>query len=473
MNVLIVNTNRERSPHTLIPMGACCVASATASAGHEVRFLDLTFAHAPARAAANAVKRFRPDVVGLSIRNIDNCDRDHPKFCLPEVREIALVCKSAGRPIIALGGPAVTTSPESALEYVGGDYAIAGEGERSFPALLESLEAGSVPLAVQGVTDGAKSSSPRACDDLASLPDASPERWLDLARYRRCDAAMPVQTKKGCLFHCSYCIYPKLEGEGVRLRSPATVANDVVRASRLGFRSVEFVDSVFNVPQEHAITCCDAIASAGSKTLLQSLEMNPLGSSPDLVRAMNAAGFCAIGCTAESASDEMLVSLQKGFSADDLRRAAREFRALDAKRMWIFMLGGPGETEKTVAETSKFIEMELAPSDLVYVSRGIRILPGTELHATAIAEGVVSPEDDLLRPTFYFSPQLTPEKAMEIVFGSTFPSANIISLSDGNSRVLPILQRAAHVAGISPPYWRHAPTWNMITRAFRSGRKAC
>jgi len=464
MRVLIVNTNRERSPQTLIPLGACLVASAARAAGHDVRLLDLTFSPFPSRAARFAVRRFRPDVLGLSIRNIDNCDAGRPQFLLPEARRIAQACRSAGAETIVLGGPAVTTAPGPALSYLGGDFGVVGEGESSFPALLDAIERGADPALVSGVAvpdDGGTALSPTApIGDLASLPDPCLADWLDMRGYRRYDAALPVQTKRGCPFNCSYCLYPLLEGPGVRLRDPESVASQVHRAFHLELRAAEFVDSVFNVPEAHAVACCEAIARLRRRVPLQTLEFNPSACSSDLIQAMNAAGFSAVGCSAESASDDMLATLGKGFTSDALRSAARKLPTLDALKLWTFMLGGPGETERTVTETAQFIEQFLTPRDLVYVSCGIRILPGTKLHAQAAAEGIVSPDDDLLRPRFYFSPAIPPERALAMITGCGFPSANIVTLSDGNHPLLPLAQRAAHMVGMSPPYWRWAPLWN-------------
>jgi radical SAM superfamily enzyme YgiQ (UPF0313 family) len=182
---------------------------------------------------------------------------------------------------------------------------------------------------------------------------------------------------------------------------------------------------------------------------------------------MNAAGFSAVGCTAESASDAMLASLGKGFNTEHLHQAAHQFKKLDALRVWVFMLGGPGESEKTVAETARFIETELTSRDLVYISCGIRVLPGTDLHTTAIRERYISPDDNLLWPVFYFSPHLKPKRAMAIISKSKFPSANIINLSDGNSQLLPFLQKVAYMLHACPPYWRLAPGWNKLSRTFR------
>ena len=39
--------------------------------------------------------------------------------------------------------------------------------------------------------------------------------------YCRLTHILPVQTKRGCPFHCVYCTYPALEGCFMRLRDPA------------------------------------------------------------------------------------------------------------------------------------------------------------------------------------------------------------------------------------------------------------
>lgn len=472
MRVLVVNTNCERSPDTIIPIGACCVASSAKNAGYDIHFLDLTFSRSPRTDVINAINKIKPNVIALSVRNIDNCDMLYPKSYMPFMRDLAETCRTVSDSPLVIGGSGVTCIPGPMLAYLGGDYAIVGEGEGSFPALLSTLEEKKDPAGVPGVVSAADENvllPPVPCHSFSSAPNVDLSEWLDIGKYQRSGAAMPVQTKRGCSFHCSYCLYPKMEGEGIRLRNADEVASDVLLAEISGFRSVEFVDSVFNAPEAHAISCCEAIASKDNRIPLQSLEVNPLYASAGLVQAMNSAGFSAVGCTAESASDDMLESLNKGFGVEQLHQAARQFRKLNATKVWVFMLGGPGETEKTVAETVRFIEKELTPGDLVYITLGIRILPGTELNKTAIKEGLVSHNDDLLWPKFYFSPRLEPERAMSIIAASRFPSANIISISDGNSRLLPLFQKMAHALHISPPYWRLAPQWNRFSRAFRSG----
>ena len=72
MRVLIISTNRERLPDPVAPLGAAYVAASVRRAGHEARLLDLQLMPDVPVAVKDTCRTFRPHVVGLSIRNIDN-----------------------------------------------------------------------------------------------------------------------------------------------------------------------------------------------------------------------------------------------------------------------------------------------------------------------------------------------------------------------------------------------------------------
>src|SRR5689334_7550496 len=86
--VLLVSTNRERQPYPVVPNGLACVASALDVAGHRVEFLDLCFAKDPVAGARAAARRFRPEIIGVSVRNIDNSDAIALRHYTPEARDI-------------------------------------------------------------------------------------------------------------------------------------------------------------------------------------------------------------------------------------------------------------------------------------------------------------------------------------------------------------------------------------------------
>jgi radical SAM superfamily enzyme YgiQ (UPF0313 family) len=469
MRVLIVNCNRERAPQTLLPVGACCVAAATAAAGHETHLLDLCFARTPVRDMRVAMEKYRPDVVGLSIRNLDNCDAERPRSYLPEVKSIVEACRQDGATLV-LGGAAVSLAPAAMLRYLDCRLAVVGEGEQAFPGLLRTLAESADPASVPGVVvaggDGVKAAPLVPGEHLDDFPPADFAHWLSLRHYRAHDAAYPVQSKRGCTCRCSYCVYPNLEGATWRLFPSERVADDVRRAGESGLRLVEFVDSFFGLPREHAIACCEEISRVSPSLPLCTMELNPAACVPELIQAMNTAGFSAVGITAESGSQIMLANMRKGFTVDRLHRAAEALRGLKARKMWIFMVGAPGECEATVRETARFIAV-LPPGDLVFAAFGVRVLPGTALHQELLADGEITPDDELLWPRFYHSPLVSPSRAREILLESGFPSLNFVSLHDGEHRLLPIARCVLAGFGLRPPYWQHIPWLNLARRVLR------
>lgn len=471
MKVLIINANRERTPQTLIPIGACCVASAATAAGYDTHFLDLTFSHYPLRDVRAAVQHLQPDIIGLSIRNLDNCDAVSPRSYLPETRAIAETCRQCSPALLILGGAAVSLAPMPILRYLEGDYAVIGEGEHTFIALLRAIERRTEPSIIPGVLstqqkEVADQPAAQLEAHLPALPAVDFSRWLSLRQYRSYDAAYPIQTKRGCAFTCSYCRYSFLEGHHWRLREPEWVVQEVERAESSGLRFIEFVDSVFGLPTSHAIACCEAITRLPHHAPLCSMELNPASCVPELIQAMNAARFSSVAITAESGSDAMLAQLQKGFTTYDLHQAAQELHSLQAQKMWIFMVGAPGECEKTVRETARFIAM-LPSTDFVYVTFGVRMLPGTALQQTLVETGELAVDDELLWPSFYFSPQIDPAYARTILTESGFPSLRFVTLHDSVHWLLPIIQRLIAKAGLPPPYWHHIPWLNRARRILR------
>jgi radical SAM superfamily enzyme YgiQ (UPF0313 family) len=429
-----------------------------------VRLLDLCFSGRPVGDVEAAIRRFRPDVVGLSVRNLDSCDALRPVSYLPYVEQIIRGCTGAE---VVLGGPAVSQSPVEMVRRLGCRFAVSGEGELAFPAMLRAMERGDDPASVPGVAtpDGAAAARPAA--DLGLLVDPNPGRWLDLRRYAACDASFSLQTKRGCEFQCGYCNYPLLEGHGFRLYEPERVAAQVEAALRSGMRRVELVDSVWGFPQGHAIACCESMARVMRRGFsLVSLEMNPLACTPEMVDAMNLAGFTTVGITAESGSDTVLAGMKKGFASDDLVRAERNLRRLRARKMWIFMFGGLGETRESVRDTVRFIE-SLPHSDLVMATHGVRVYPRTALAERLVAEGTLDAGDDLLEPRFYYSPDVTPEMVNGALKESAFPWSNIVTLTDCGHPLAPLVQRAAACIGMRPPYWRGLPVINRARRIFR------
>jgi radical SAM superfamily enzyme YgiQ (UPF0313 family) len=420
----------------------------------------------PLHAVGGEIKRCRYDAVGLSVRNIDNNSMQEPAYYIADLASLVRHIRTETDAPIILGGAAITIMPFEILGATGASCAIVGSGTRAFPRLLERLSLGDALDALPGVivreegTTGISGGGERSLDR-GKAPNY--RRWININAYRSRLAAVPVQTKLGCGFKCVYCTYRAIEGEGLILQDPANVACDVQKLAAMGFRDFEFVDSVFNSPPSHAMAVCDALARIRLPVRLQSMDVNPLFLDDDLLSAMEQAGFSGLGMTVESASDPVLLGLRKGFTSAHVHRAAGMIRRHGVPCLWIFMFGGPGETEDTVRETLQFAEAEIRPEDAAYFTMGIRIYPGTELETIAREQGVLAASrPEMLTPVFYTSPEVDPRWMMQQVRDSVQRNMHFMCADSLNFPYLPALHRFGYRLGLSTPLWRH-------TRHIRKG----
>ena len=469
--VLLVSTNRERQPYPVVPNGLACVASALAAAGHDVKFVDLCFVRDPAKAAAAAAREMSPTVIGVSIRNIDNSDAIALRHYTPEARSIVAALRAAA-PLakVIAGGAAFGVAPEALFRDFGVDYAVAGDGERASVALVSALasggEVGGIPGVVRNGGDRVHFTPPGEDADLDALPQPELHRWIDIRRYERHGATVPIQTKRGCVYKCVYCTYRNVEGWGYRTRNPELVADEIAELKqKAGVRNFDFVDSTFNSPPGHAIEVCEAITRRKLNVHLDTTNFTPATASTELLSAMRRAGFRTLGITAESASDPVLERLEKGFTAAKVREVAERVEKAGIRTLWIFLAGGPGETEATLEETLRFAAWRLERGDAVYLTVGLRVYPGTTLHRIAISEGTIAKDDSLLDPTFYFSSALQFDSAVMRLQEFAAHHPRFMFSADSRSSVLPYLTRAAAMLRLPRPHWQYMGLFQRIARA--------
>ncbi len=460
MNILIVITNRYKNPVPVMPIGACSVADAVAKAGHNVRVLDLMFMRNPLGALETELDKLNPDIVGLSVRNIDNNDMQNPVAFFKDVKPLVDTIRSRTRTTLVLGGAAVAVMPEELLHYTEADCAVLGDGEVVFPELIKALSQGRMPDQIPGIAWREGNICKKNSDAVTRFQSGSlvPDfhRWINVHAYVSRMSTVPVQTKLGCHFKCVYCTYRKIEGHDYRLSASGSVVDAIQNLAAMGFRDIEFVDNVFNSPYDHALAICEGLARVRPDVRLQSLELNPLFIDDDLLTVMEKAGFVGIGITVESASGIVLEKLNKGFNAEDVLKAAGVIQRHTLPCLWIFMLGGPGETEETVRETLLFAERFVHPEDVAFFTIGIRIYPGTELEQIARKEKVLalSPEE-MLEPVFYFSSDLDLGWLIHTLHKEMAAHMNYINSDTIGFSFLPIMNRLGYGLGVVPPLWKH------------------
>jgi len=197
---------------------------------------------------------------------------------------------------------------------------------------------------------------------------------------------------------CSYCSTAAIEGCTVRKRSPHAVVEWLTQCTAKGFRRYYFVDNTFNLPPSYARKLCSELIQSRLNVTWRCI-VYPLRIDEDLTRLMAAAGCTEVAVGSESGSQLILSGMNKRFRPEDVRKVCDTLGKSGIRRMGFLMLGAPGETKETAVESLTFADS--LGLECVKVTVGIRIYPLTALAHTAVMEGVVGPDDDLLEPRFY------------------------------------------------------------------------
>lgn len=401
MRVLLISANTEQVNIPPLPLGLGCVAQAARNAGHDVELLDLMFRDDIRSAVVRAHDAFHPDVIGVSVRNIDDQSMQNPRFLLDQVRSVVSQCRALTDAPIVLGGAGFSIFPESALNYLDADMGIRGEGELAFTILLDRIgkdpDLSDVPgLYLRGRGLQCERVFAR---DLDALPLPDPRTAAPAVPGRQ-ETWLPVQTRRGCPMDCFYCSTGAIEGRSVRMRSPGLVVGNIARHVESGFRKFHFVDNTFNLPLSYAKDVCAQIIKHGLKISWRCI-LYPGGLDKEFVDLLAGAGCIEVSLGFESGCDRILGIMNKKFRVHDVRLASEMLKRAGIKRAGFLLLGGPGETRETVIESLAFAES--LGLEALKITTGIRIYPDTMLAKAALEDGVISPDDDLLFPRFYMA----------------------------------------------------------------------
>jgi radical SAM superfamily enzyme YgiQ (UPF0313 family) len=402
MKVLLLSANTEQINMPTLPLGLSSVAMATRKAGHEVAFLDLMAEEDVQAVVKKAIEGFAPDLIGISVRNIDDQNMENPKFLLEPVKRIVANCRSLADVPIVLGGAGYSICPESGLEYLGADMGIQGEGEESFPILLEKIQQGADLADIPGLYLPGRGiqTQRRFTKNLDALPSAEDHLWSSSSVPADQESWLPFQTRRGCPMNCIYCSTATIEGKVMRQRSQALVVKDVAKLVEKGFRRFFFVDNVFNIPASYAKELCHQLAEAKLDISWRCI-LYPWKVDEELVQLMARAGCEEVALGFESGSESILQSINKRFNPHEIRRISQMLGDHGIQRMGFLLLGGPGETRESVEES--FVFADTLNLEAMKVTVGIRIYPETALAEIARADGLISADDDLLHPQFYLA----------------------------------------------------------------------
>jgi hypothetical protein len=410
MQIALINTNRMQPP--VAPIGLDYVAEALNAAGHSVDVLDLCWEDEPVSAIAKFFKISEYGLIGMTLRNTDDCAFTSRQSFLPGFIDLAKAVKENSDAPVVLGGVGFSVLPEQILTLSNADFGVWGEGEFVLPQLAERLEKKQLYQNLSNLIwrhDGEWHRNPPSWRSPADLPAMS-RTWVDNGRYFRLGGQAGFETKRGCSGRCIYCADPAAKGNCIRLRPPAAVVDELEQLIGQGINALHTCDGEFNIPEKHALEICREIVRRGLGSRMRWYAYcSPAPFSKELAKAMRAAGCVGIDFGADHGNDAMLKRLGRDFEAGDIRNVTRWTKEEGMAVMLDLLLGAPGETREGIEQTVKLINE--ADPHRAGVSLGVRVYPGTPLAAQAVSaecKGGLTGGKDACDPLFFLEPAVAP-----------------------------------------------------------------
>ncbi len=404
MRILLSAANFCVEPLPVYPLGMSVIANVLAKDGHEVTQFDpLPYGRDSFMdAAEQCFREFNPDIIAVSIRNIDVADsQDTRAYAFQGSMSVIGTWRRLFSGPIILGGPGFSMNPEAVLEKSGADYGVAGEGEDAMRKIVDGIAAGNPPpkgtvlrMPASGIY-GARYSHKIA------------------AYYDEETHTLPVQTKRGCPFHCVYCTYPMLEGHRLRLRPLEDVLGDVAHL-KANYPDVMlyFTDSIFNDPGHEYLPLLKEMIKRDLSIPWTGF-ITPFNLSDEDIDIMAQSGLVCADLGVDGTTDTTLKGLGKNFSFQQVKHCCERFLERKIGVNANAMFGAPGETWDTVREGIANM-LSLAPVYSIVFS-GIRLLSGAPLIETAREQGCIPEGWDDTQPLYYYAPGIDSAKLHEML----------------------------------------------------------
>lgn len=374
------------------PLGTLYAAAYVRAAGYGVALFDAMLAQSEAD-WLQALDAHRPRFAVLYEDNFNYLS----KMCLLRMRQAAVAMIAAARErgcLTIVAGSDATDHPDVYLD-AGAQFVVAGEGELTLTALLDTLTGRreGVPQDVPGLcfrtAKGQLQRSPAATliRDLDALPLPA---WdlVDVERYRRMWEArhgyfsMNLATTRGCPYHCNWCAKP-LYGQRYTARTAHSVVEEIAWLSaRYAPDHVWIADDIFGLKPGWIEEFADGVVARGNLVPFKCLLRADLVTSR-IASALARAGCRTVWIGAESGSQRILDAMEKGTTIAQIESATAALHDAGIEVGFFLQFGYPGEDRADIALTLEMVR-RCRPDDI-----GVSVsypLPGTPFYERVEAQ---------------------------------------------------------------------------------------
>lgn len=330
------------------PLGLGYIAACLQEDGFSVELVDCTFMGQ--EEALRKIRLSKPKIIGIQ-----------SVFSLKEKTfEFADLLRNEADLLVA-GGPLPMTNPTEFLKHF--DVVAIGEGERTMTDLARTHENGDLS-SVKGIWFNASSKGQERftgerefIQDLDRIPFPARE-FFDNRSYMSYYAkhfrytTTSIMTSRGCPFSCDFCSRPVF-GDKFRSRSAGNIVEEAALVRNLGYSRLWFADDCFTLNRKRIITVCNELirqhVSIGWECLSRVDTIDR-----EVARNMRKSGCIRVFFGIESGNDEILRVMRKQITTRQAAEAVRIMKQEGIQVGAFFILGYPGENQKTILDTVKF-----------------------------------------------------------------------------------------------------------------------
>ena len=425
-------------------LGLYLLTAVLEECGHQVRLVDpVDFESAFGSTESITASVSDIDVIGVSV---NSCTWQ-------KARELLLALDALdSRPVTVLGGPHASILDEHILRTAPVDYAVRGEGERSFPMLIDSLSRGRDMSKIPGISylkDEQLVRNPPGPllseEELAELPlprfELMPDGYYDL---------IPVESSRGCYHACIFCsIIYRRNWRGI---SPEALASRLSRQEHLlprtRHQSFFIVDDCFTADHDRMRRIADELSGLQHQLIFEARITDLIAKG--MMDTITSLPVRVIEMGVECGYDEGLARVGKKLTLAQVAEAAEIIKQHDLgdRSRFCFIIGLPWETKKEVFKTLEYAFKLTGRLGARLVASWLTLYPGSIIWRKRQEWGIDINEADYdnykwwrAKDVFIRShPGLDAEKDMEEIFAyaqmlmKLFP--NIIH--DGFFRYIPL-----------------------------------
>jgi len=388
-----ITSGWQAQPRVEIPLGLLSLAAPLRRRGYDVRILDQRVEPEWRSSLRQELDR-RPVCVGVS------------SMTGPQIRhalEISTLVKAHGPSPVVWGGIHPTILPEQTLSNGCVDFVVQGEGEESFPELVQAIERERSPRDVAGVwfkEDGKIRHTGRRPH--AVLDDQPPLEYelLDLKKYLRTISGtghLNFLTSRGCTRACTFCFTAAAGSKRWRALDATLAVERIASTVRTyGIRGVTFIDNDFFADMDRGRRILQGLVREDLNLRVSKISIPPdtlLRMNEDDLALLVKAGCRRLTIAVESGSERVQALLGKRTDLPALRELNRRLRGSPLVPHFLFMMGLPTETREDLAAS-----VSLALGLLDENPEGDAFFnvytpfPGTRLFDVAVKHGLRVPE---------------------------------------------------------------------------------